>query len=61
MLRDLKGEMKQLQQQYGNVETIEFPAHGNEEIIQLSKSIRGLGESIETLRPIVDKLRGAVE
>ena len=33
MLRDLKGEMKQLQQQYGIVETIEFPAHGNEEII----------------------------
>ena len=57
MLRDLKGEMKQLQQQYGIVETIEFPAHGNEEIIQLSKSIRGLGERIDTLRTIVDKLR----
>lgn len=55
-LEDLTGEKVLLEQQYGMVEAIEFPNHGNEEITQLSKSIRNVEERIGTLRPTVNRL-----
>ncbi|WP_368658350.1 hypothetical protein AB3Z07_01850 [Metabacillus halosaccharovorans] len=56
-LEDLTEDMKLLEQQYGIVDAIEFPAHGNEEIPQLSKTIRNLDLRIDALRPTVNKLR----
>lgn len=56
-LKELASEKTLLEQQYGLVEAIEFPAHGKEEIAQLSKSIRDLEGKIEALRPIVDGLK----
>lgn len=56
-LEDLTSEMNLLEQQYGIVEPIEFPAHGNEEISQLSKTIRNLEDRIDSLRITVDGLR----
>ncbi|WP_078550207.1 coiled-coil domain-containing protein [Litchfieldia alkalitelluris] len=56
-LKELTNEMKLLEQQYGIVEVIEFPAHGNEEITKLSKNSRELDERIDALRPTVSGLR----
>lgn len=56
-LEDLTEEMDLLVQQYGIIDAIEFPAHGNEEILQLSKTIRKLDLRIDALRPTVDGLR----
>lgn len=56
-LKDLSSEGQQLVQQYGIVNAIDFPAHGNEEITQLSKSIRTLEERIDALRPTVERLK----
>ncbi|PWA10361.1 hypothetical protein DCC39_11655 [Pueribacillus theae] len=56
-LEELTGEKTLLEQQYGLVEAIEFPAHGTEEITQLSKSIKDLEGRIETLRTTVDGLK----
>jgi chromosome segregation ATPase len=56
-LKDLNDEMNLLEQQYGIVEAIEFPAHGNEEIPRLSKITRNLVVRIDAFRPTVDGLR----
>ncbi|WNS76044.1 hypothetical protein RRV45_03260 [Bacillus sp. DTU_2020_1000418_1_SI_GHA_SEK_038] len=56
-LEELIGEKDLLEQQYGLVDVIEFPAHGKEEITQLSKSNRELEGKIETLRPTVERLQ----
>ncbi|PGT82457.1 hypothetical protein [Bacillus sp. AFS040349] len=56
-LKDLSEEMKQLEQQYGIVETIEFPAHGHDEIPSLINTIRKLDLRIKAIRPTVDRLR----
>lgn len=56
-LKDLTNELKLLEQQYGTVEAIEFPAHGNEEILKLSMTIRNVDAKIDSLRPTVDGLR----
>lgn len=56
-LKDLANALKLLEQQYGIVEAIEFPAHGNEEISQLSITIRKVDAKIDSLRPTVDRLR----
>ncbi len=57
-LNDLTNERKLLQEQYGNVEALEFPAYGYEEISQLNKTIRNLDGKIASLRPTVDRLWG---
>lgn len=54
-LKDLTNELEQLEQQYGKIEAIEFPAHGNEEITQLSKASRDLDGKIKALKPSVDE------
>lgn len=56
-LKELMGEKDLLEQQYGIVDVLEFPAHGKEEITKLSKSIRDLEGKIETKRPIVERLQ----
>ncbi|WP_273129374.1 hypothetical protein [Bacillus weihaiensis] len=56
-LQGLSKEIKGLEDQYGTVDTIEFPAHGEEEISQLSKTIRGLEREVNELRHTVIEIR----
>ncbi|MED3552746.1 hypothetical protein [Cytobacillus praedii] len=56
-LKDLSSEENLLEQQYGIVDAIDFPAHGNEEIIQISKSNRNFQVRIDMLRPTVERLQ----
>lgn len=55
-LIELAVELDLLAQQYGMVDAIEFPAHGDKEISQLSHSIRKFEERIEALKPIVERI-----
>ncbi|MCM3761777.1 hypothetical protein M3212_13445 [Alkalihalobacillus oceani] len=55
-LKELTKEKTLLLQQYGIVDAIEFPAHGDEEIIRLSQLIRKQEERMESLKPKVDRL-----
>ncbi|WP_019155409.1 coiled-coil domain-containing protein [Robertmurraya massiliosenegalensis] len=55
-LKELSKEKTLFIQQYGLVDAIEFPAHGDEEIIRLSQLIRKQEERMESMKPKVDRL-----
>lgn len=56
-LIELTNELKQLDQQFDNVEAVDFPPHGNEEAFRLISEISKLEKTTDTLRPLVDNLR----
>ncbi|MDE5416054.1 hypothetical protein [Alkalihalobacterium chitinilyticum] len=54
---ELQKELKLLEVQYGNVEPVAFPAHGEDEIERLSIDIQHLKEKIHSLSPRIDELQ----
>ncbi len=56
-LTELANNLKELEQQFGSVTLIEFPAHGDEEVLRLIKEIGELKVKTDTLKPRVENLR----
>lgn len=56
-LNDLCNEMQLLEHQFGEVELIDYPPHGDEEINRHIIEVRKLEKATDSLRPIVENLR----
>ncbi|MFV8830244.1 hypothetical protein [Alkalihalobacterium sp. APHAB7] len=54
---DLRKELKLLELQYGNVEAIDFPPHGEDEIERLSLDIQRVKERMKSMRPRLEELQ----